>query len=139
MWAKPTWASSPRPLAGSQRVGFAVPSLSLVDQTLRSWMPLLGNGTQTLAVCSADGLFTHAGPAVQPWVATANPARIGFLLEQDAPTLVVMTLVRLAEAVRATGTVINLLVLDEAHHLTGHLEPGHRAALDDMKLPAARR
>nr|WP_301486577.1 DEAD/DEAH box helicase [Intrasporangium sp.] len=126
----------------AQRVVVAVPSLSLVDQTLASWMPLLAKGTQTVAVCSADGLFTHAGRAVGPRVTTTNPARIGFLLQQDTPTLIVTTyqsLVRLAAAVRATGTVIDLLVLDEAHHLTGHLQPGQRAALDDAQLPAARR
>ncbi|MDN5804791.1 MAG: DEAD/DEAH box helicase family protein, partial [Microlunatus sp.] len=127
---------------GAQRVVVAVPSLSLVDQTLASWMPLLAKGTQTVAVCSADGLFTPAGRPVGPRVTTTNPARIGFLLQQDTPTLIVTTyqsLVRLASAVRATGTTIDLLVLDEAHHLTGHLQPGQRAALDDAQLPAARR
>lgn len=128
--------------AGAKRVVVAVPSLSLVDQTLRSWMPMLGRGAQTVAVCSADGLFTDVGVAVGPRVTTTNPSRIGFLLEQELPSLVVTTyasLPRLAAAVKACGAAIDLLVLDEAHHLTGHLRAGHRAALDDSALPAARR
>ena len=126
----------------SKRVVVAVPSLSLVDQTLRAWIPLMAKGSQTIAVCSAEGLFTATGPAVGPRVTTTDPARIGFLLGQDAPTLVVTTyksLTRLAAGVRDSGNAIDLLVLDEAHHLTGHLEPGHRAALDDIQLPATRR
>lgn len=126
----------------SRRVVVAVPSLSLVDQTLRAWTPLLAKGAQTIAVCSADGLFTATYRAVGPRVTTTDPARIGFLLEQQAPTLLVTTyqsLPRLAAAVRDTKTVIDLLILDEAHHLTGHLQPGQRAALDDAQLPAAHR
>jgi superfamily II DNA or RNA helicase len=126
----------------ASRVVIAVPSLSLVDQTLRAWLPLLTRGTQTVAVCSADGLFTSSGPAVGPRVTTTDPGRVGFLLDQPAPTLVVATyqsLTRLASAVRDTRAVIDLLILDEAHHLTGRLQPGHRIALDDTRLPAARR
>ncbi|MDN5780200.1 MAG: Helicase associated domain protein, partial [Humibacillus sp.] len=127
----------------ARTVVVAVPSRTLVDQTLRSWMPLLSKGAQTVAVCSADGLFTPAGPvAVGPRVTTTDPGRIGFLLEQDAPTLVVTTyhsLPRLAAAARETRTRLDLLVLDEAHHLTGHLSRGRRQALDDTTLPAARR
>ena len=128
--------------AAARTVVVAVPSLSLVDQTLRSWMPLLARGAQTIAVCSADGLFTESGRAVGPRVTTTDPARIGFLLEQDAPALMVTTyqsLPRLAAAVRDTKALIDLLVLDEAHHLTGHLNAGQRAALDNTQLPAARR
>ena len=126
----------------ARRVVVAVPSLSLVDQTLRAWMPFLGKGAQTVAVCSAEGLFPGSEAAVGPRVITTDPGRIGFLLERDAATLVVATyasLPRVAAAARDSVAVIDLLVLDEAHHLTGHLTPGERDALDDTRFPAARR
>lgn len=126
----------------ARRVVVAVPSLSLVDQTLRVWMPLLAPGTQTVAVCSADGLFTQHAQAVGPRATTTDPARIGFLLDQDTPTLIVTTyqsLPRLAAAVRDTRSRIDLLILDEAHHLTGQRRPGQRTALDDTQFPAVRR
>lgn len=126
----------------ARRVVVAVPSLSLVDQTLRAWMPFLGKGAQTVAVCSAEGLFPGSEAAVGPRVITTDPGRIGFLLERDAATLVVATyasLPRVAAAARDSVAVIDLLVLDEAHHLTGHLTPGQRDALDDTRFPAARR
>lgn len=128
--------------ANAQRVIVAVPSLSLVDQTLRAWMPFLGRGAQTMAVCSAEGLFTHTVTAVGPRTTSTDPARIGFLLSLDAPALVVTTyqsLPSLATAVRDSRAEIDLLVLDEAHHLTGNLNLGQRTALDDARLPAARR
>lgn len=127
---------------GARTVVVAVPSRSLVDQTLQVWMPLLAAGSQTIAVCSADGLFAHAPAAVGPRLTTTDPARIGFLLGQAAPCLIVSTyqsLPHVAAAVRDTDTPIDLLILDEAHHLTGHLQPGHRTALDSTALPAARR
>lgn len=126
----------------ARRVVVAVPSRSLVDQTLQVWMPLLAAGSQTVAVCSADGLFAHAPASVGPRVTTTDPARIGFLLGQDAPCLVVTTyqsLPRVAAAVRDAGAPVDLLILDEAHHLTGHLRAGHRDALDNTALPATRR
>lgn len=126
----------------ARRVVVAVPSLSLVDQTLRVWLPLLAPGTQTIAVCSAEGLFANTGAAVGPRVTTTDPARLGFLLDQAAPALVVATyqsLTRLASAVRDTRTRIDLLILDEAHHLTGQLRPGQRAALSNAQFPAVRR
>ena len=126
----------------ARRVVIAVPSLSLVDQTLRAWLPLLASNTQAVAVCSADGLFTGTGRPTGPRITTTDTARIGFLLDQPAPVLVVATyqsLTRLAAAVRDTQAVIDLLILDEAHHLTGNLHPGQRVALDDTQLPATRR
>ncbi len=128
--------------AAARRVVVAVPSRSLVDQTLQVWLPLLAAGSQAVAVCSFDGLFAHSPAAVGPRVTTTDPARIGFLLGQDAPCLIVSTyksLPRVADAVRDTGALVDLLILDEAHHLTGNLQAGHRTALDNTSLPAARR
>lgn len=127
---------------GTRRVAVAVPSLDLVVQTLQVWAPLLARGAASVAVCSGGGLFAGVSElAVGPQVATTSPGRIGFALEDPGPTLVVSTyqsLPRLAQALQETGCELDLLVMDEAHHLTGHSRPG-KVALDAEVLPARRR
>lgn len=120
------------------------PSLALISQTLDTWRATSAGGPQSLAVCSDDTVGdapVHVGDLPVP--ATTSVAQIRSWLEQPATgrRLVVGTYLsadRLAEAVRAVGRV-DLLVLDEAHHLSGPADAATRRVLDRDWLPAQRR
>ncbi|MEW1912531.1 Helicase associated domain protein [Kitasatospora sp. NPDC085895] len=126
-------------------VAVLAPSLSLVAQTLASWQHHTRTGPiRVLAVCSDDTVAdaaTHLADLTCP--VTTDPAQIAAWLHTPTATglrLIVGTYAsadRLAEAVRAT-TPLDLLVLDEAHHLTGRADQTTRRCVDRTHLPARR-
>lgn len=126
-------------------VAVLVPSLALAAQTLAAWGR---NGRQpldALAMCSDD---TVADAAVH---AAELPVPVTTCVEKAAdwlrrPSLTTMRLVlctylsapRLADAVLATNP-LDLLILDEAHHLTGNPDSATREILLADRLPSRRR
>ncbi|MFE2528756.1 Helicase associated domain protein [Streptomyces sp. NPDC059382] len=125
-----------------------VPSLALVAQTIATWRALHpeGTGLDVLAVCS-DDTVTDA-PAHLPDIpaqVTTDPQTIADWLARPAPgsvRLIVCTYnsaSRLHDALHQAATTLDLLVLDEAHHLTGRPDFVIRRVTDPAYLPAVRR
>ncbi|MGW6912614.1 Helicase associated domain protein [Kitasatospora sp. NPDC054939] len=132
-------------LGAAGTVAVLAPSLSLVAQTLASWRRhTLTGPIDALAVCSDDTVAdagTHLADLKTP--VSTDPQHIADWLRTPATgrRLVVGTYQsadRLAAAVRATEAPLDLLVLDEAHHLTGRPEATTRRCVDRRWLPAHR-
>ncbi|KAB7835744.1 DEAD/DEAH box helicase [Streptomyces mobaraensis] len=139
------YRSARRLLADGGVVAILVPTLALVAQTIasyRSWHA----GLKVLAVCSDDDVAdapvhlddlhvpaTTDATVVAQWLHCPDPGRMRLLVctYQSAP--------RLAEAVRSGAGQLKLLILDEAHHLTGQAERAFRRTVDPRWLPARRR
>ncbi|MFF6794347.1 Helicase associated domain protein [Streptomyces filamentosus] len=137
-----------RLLPGGGLAAVMVPSLALVAQTITTWRTLhpAGRGLDVLAVCS-DDTVTDA-PAHLPDVpaeTTTDPAAITDWIARDPGgvlRLVVCTYAsadRLSAALHRTGAPAGLLVLDEAHHLTGRPDTATRKITDPGHLPSVRR
>lgn len=122
------------------------PSLGLVAQTLANWQKHSSTSPRRFAVCSdrpddEDGILTKDLPVLPQNVST-DPDIIAKWLVMEGPRLVAGTYLsadRLAAAVRATGSEIDLLICDEAHHLAGARDAQTRRSLADEELPARRR
>ncbi|GAA5070413.1 DEAD/DEAH box helicase [Streptomyces similanensis] len=136
-----------RIVPGDGLVAVIVPSLALVAQTIAAWQALHpeGRGLHILAVCS-DDTVTDAPVHVQDLHSpvTTSPAAIRQWLRAPASglRLIVCTYLsagRLHGALEDTGTRLDLLILDEAHHLTGRVELSTRILVNRAVLPAARR
>lgn len=124
-----------------------VPSLALVAQTIATWRALHPQGQQLriLAVCSddtvADAPLHLSELSAQ---VTTDPGVIARWLQTPASglRLIVSTYLsaeRLHEALGTTGGRLDLLILDEAHHLTGRIELPSRRMVDRAFVPSARR
>ena len=135
-----------------------VPSLALIAQTLTAWRQA-GNTADALVVCSdpttvagaaerrtADG----AAPDANLWpsrraVVTTETSRVTEMLRRRRPAepLAVFSTYHsirvVAQAARAAGCEVDLLVADEAHHLSGSPREEFRDVLDARALPARRR
>ncbi|MCX5078756.1 Helicase associated domain protein (plasmid) [Streptomyces sp. NBC_00513] len=125
-----------------------VPSLALVAQTITTWRALhpAGTGLDVLAVCS-DDTVTDA-PAHLPDIpaqVTTDPQIIADWLARPARggiRLIVGTYIsanRLHDALHQVEAKLDLLVLDEAHHLTGRPDFVIRRVTEPTYLPAVRR
>ncbi|MBZ6128765.1 MULTISPECIES: DEAD/DEAH box helicase [Streptomyces] len=119
------------------------PSLALVAQTVQEWKAF-SPADAVLAVCS-DDTVTDA-PAhlddISEQTSTDVEEILGWLSGTQGRRLVVATYVsahRLAKALRTAGTVADLAVHDEAHHLAGRADYTTRRILDGAFLPARRR
>jgi superfamily II DNA or RNA helicase len=119
-----------------------VPSIALTGQTL-SVLAGFRPGCRVLAVCSddtvADSSMHLADLAVE--VSTEDET-IAAWLRAGGDRVLVSTYAsaeRTATAMIAAGATADLLVCDEAHHLTGHAEFPIRRVVDPGFLPAARR
>ncbi|MFD5615141.1 Helicase associated domain protein [Kitasatospora sp. NPDC127060] len=134
-----------RLLPAGGTVAVLTPSLALIAQTLSSWQRNAASPIRAaLAVCFDDTVAD--APARLPDLripVTTDPAAITAWLTEpaDGLRLIVGTYAsaeRLAEAVRATAP-LDLLILDEAHHLAGRPAATTRRVVDRAFLPAGRR
>ncbi|MFF7115464.1 Helicase associated domain protein [Streptomyces albogriseolus] len=136
-----------RILPGGGLVAVLVPSLALVSQTIASWRALhpAGSELHVLAVCSDDTVTdapVHLPDLHSP--VTTNPATIARWLRSpvSGTRLIVSTYMsadRLHEALGVMGMRLDLLILDEAHHLTGRVEIPIRRMTEQSFLPSLRR
>ncbi|MER6109283.1 DEAD/DEAH box helicase [Streptomyces hirsutus] len=136
-----------RILPGNGLVAVLVPSLALVAQTIASWQALhpAGSELRVLAVCSDDTVTdapVHLPDLRSP--VTTDPATIErwLLSPVSGLRLIVSTYMsadRLHEALDAMGVRLDLLILDEAHHLTGRVELPIRRMTERTFLPSMRR
>ncbi|MGW3491510.1 Helicase associated domain protein [Streptomyces sp. NPDC001054] len=123
-----------------------VPSVPLVAQTVATWRELAGMDS-ILAVCSDESVGGEPDSSVR---ATDIPAQVTtqsgeiaeWLRRRPARSLVVTTIYsahRLGEALLATGASADVVIVDEAHHLTGTPSPTTSRVLSDEAFPAHRR
>lgn len=128
-------------------VAVLVPSLALAAQTVSAWRehhPAKG-ALRVLAVCSDDTVAD--APAHLPDVrspVTTDPAGIVQWLRTPASGLRLLVCTyasadRLHQALEAAGVRLDLLILDEAHHLTGNAELPIRRLTHTTYLPSVRR
>lgn len=125
-----------------------VPSLSLVAQTMREWFEA-GDPPLTLLVCSDETVASRAG--ADQWhqrinalqgPATTDLEEVKAFLARIEPRVVFVTyqsLAVVAAAVRDTSSVVDLIVVDEAHRCAGVEGGTFGQVLDASFLPAQRR
>jgi superfamily II DNA or RNA helicase len=133
-----------RLLPGRGTVAVLVPSVALAAQTLKSWLRFSSAALETIAVCGDEKVADSAAKASELKIpVTTDVAELTALLKRPCARLRLVLCTNrsaavLAEAVRATGG-LDLLILDEAHHLTGSIDKANQAILDPEFLPARRR
>ena len=126
-------------------VAVLMPSLTLIAQTLTAWGRNTSQPLDALAVCSDDTVAdaaVHVEDLSVP-VTTSTEDIVSWLRRPPAPgmRLVLCTYAsadRLADAVIATKP-LDLVILDEAHHLAGRVDFTTRQILHPGRLPALRR
>ncbi len=132
-------------IAGTGLVLVAVPSLSLLKQTLESWARdslTVGGLADWLAVCSDRTVADAPDPSEMPTVTTDLAAVAAWLIRRKArdrqrvlfTTHASMPVV--AEALKTANRTADLLVVDEAHRVAGR---GQLASLATGAFPAKRR
>ena len=154
-----TAAAVAKRLVPGGRVGWMVPTLDLLAQTVQAWRAA-GNRGPAVAVCSlgADPLLEELGVRC-----TTNPTRLA-LWAGSGPVAVFATYASLApqgledggeeddgpEVVGALEQAfrgsygqrlepLDLLICDEAHRTSGDAAKSWAVALDNARVPAARR
>ncbi|NJQ07361.1 DEAD/DEAH box helicase family protein [Streptomyces lonarensis] len=145
-------------LAPTGRVLVLVPTVLLLSQTVAAWRRA-GYGGRMVAVCSEtdtgllDALGDSIGDAAR---CTTEPGLLARWMGEAGPVAAVATYASLVDQTgregadeprrgvleRAFGAgmpALDLLVVDEAHRTSGDLGKAWAAALDNDRLPAARR
>ena len=126
------------------RTLWLVPSLSLVQQTLKEWGRHARSDFDVLIVCSdesishdADTPIRHVSDlGIRP---TTSPADVSAFLSQrrSRPLLVISTYQssdRVADGYANSKTPFDLIICDEAHRLVGDAESRYAIALDDKRI-----
>ncbi|MGX1727968.1 Helicase associated domain protein [Streptomyces diastaticus] len=136
-------AASLKLLPGPATFVVAAPSLSLLAQTITVWREHAGLDA-VLAVCSDetvtdDSLHAEDIPAD---VTTRQEVITSWLGRSQGRRLIVTTYHsarHVGDALLAARCTADLLLLDEAHHLTGDPADSTRRGLSDVTFPARRR
>jgi len=121
-----------------------VPTVALVAQTLTVWRRCQHVAFEALAVCSDD---TVADPAVHvrdlDVPVTTDPGEIAAWSGSGGRRLIVSTYISAVRAVvpalAAADRQADVLICDEAHHLSGRVEHVTRRLVEPGFLPARRR
>jgi superfamily II DNA or RNA helicase len=129
-----------------------VPSLALLDQSLREWVAHASGGFDFLAVCSDVTVVggtddsSIARTAELGFPVTTDPTAIAEFLRHGRagrPSVAFATYQsspRIAEAMRRSGVPeLDLTVCDEAHRCTGRVESTFATVLDSSAIRSRRR
>jgi len=134
----------------SKRTLFLVPSLSLINQTLLEWSANSKHDFERIVVCS-DDTVTQSGDDH----AVASTADLGIEVTTDAkdiahflrkkhtnPVVVFCTYQssdRITVAHKLGAPAFDLVIADEAHRTTGHVESNFSSVLNEDKIKADKR
>lgn len=129
----------------ARRVLVLVPSLSLLDQSLREW--LSAAELDYLVVCSDETVGKDAVVATTSELAmpvTTDPAAIATFLRRRGEGMRVVFATyqsshRIAEAQKVRTPDFDLVIADEAHRCTGPEAGVFATVLDAMKIKGAKR
>ncbi|MEU7480569.1 Helicase associated domain protein [Lentzea sp. NPDC042327] len=133
-----------RTTPGDAVIVVLVPTIALVAQLLAEWRTNATLAFSALAVCSDDTVVDAPVHVQDLHVdSTTDPERVAAWLGATPGRRCVFGTYASAHVVHAALTEhrmrADLLVCDEAHHLTGAVEASTRRVLDPGFLPAARR
>ena len=131
----------------------AMPSLSLIQQTLPVWLreyTAIGRDVRWLCVCSdqtvtheADDVVMHTQEMGFPCMTDADAIADWLRVTKDASSRVIFTTYQsgktLSAAMKAEATVIDLGILDEAHKTVGQKDRLFSHLLSDANVPMRRR
>jgi len=131
----------------SKRTLVLVPSLFLVQQSIREWTAHQRVPFNFLAVCSdstvvqkMDSYVTDITELGLP--VTTDADHIRTFLEGKGKQVVFSTYqssAQIAAAMEGTNLKFDLIVCDEAHQMAGNLSRDFSTGLDDERIPAKRR
>ena len=124
-----------------------VPSLNLLSQTLSEWSKNTTSDWSYLCVCSDDTVNKSDDQPIStvdelPFEVTTNPDEIATFLTHSGTRIIFSTYqssARVAQAQQLTGTMLNLVICDEAHRLTGKTDADYSTVLDNSKIVAEKR
>lgn len=131
----------------------AVPSLSLIQQTLPVWLreyAAIERDVRWLCVCSdqtvtheADDVVMHTQEMGFPCMTEVDSIRNWLRVTKDASTRVIFTTYQsgkvLSAAIKAEATVVDLGIMDEAHKTVGQKDRLFSHLLSDANVPMQRR
>lgn len=136
---------SARILVQEGTVALLAPSLALLAQTITTWRAAFA-AIDVLAVCSDETVTADDAVRASDISApvTTDPAAIARWLAAPSrgQRLIVSTYrsaPRLSEALQEAGHELDLLIIDEAHHLSGRTDIVTARIAEDAVLPARRR
>jgi superfamily II DNA or RNA helicase len=132
---------------GSQRTLVLVPSLSLLEQTLREWTANTEEPFAYLAVCSDETVVERDAVVASTFElgvpVTTDPEQIGIFLGGGDGVRVVFATYQsspqIAQAHRLGVPAFDLALADEAHRCTGPEAGAFATVLDQEQIPATRR
>jgi superfamily II DNA or RNA helicase len=131
----------------SRRTLVLLPSLSLLEQTLREWTANTRRPFSYLAVCSDQSVADHDSTVASTTElgvpVTTDPERIAAFLRRHHEHAVVFATYhssdRIAQAQRGRAPRFDLVIADEAHRCAGPEAGVFATVLDAAKIKAQRR
>jgi len=124
----------------------AVPSLTLLSQTLSDWLREREVDFKWLAVCSDETVANDPADSTKlidyDFPVTTESLEIRKFLKSSGRKVIFTTYhssPRVAEAVGASGTTVDLLIADEAHRLAGKTTSDFSSLVKDSDLSIKKR
>ena len=124
----------------------AVPSLTLLSQTLADWLVEREVDFKWLAVCSDETVANDPADSTKlidyDFPVTTDIQEIRKFLESSGRKVIFTTYhssPRLAEALRSSGSSVDLLIADEAHRLAGKTTSDFSSLVKDSDLSIKKR
>ena len=137
---------------GPRRTVVLFPSISLLSQTLHEWTSQRSHTWRRLAVCSDQsvmssrknehGEYSDVSVGDLDFSVTTDQSVIEEFLSSDDDQVIFSTYQsskQVGQAALNCGIEFDLVVCDEAHHLTGSLDKTNSSVLTDEKFPTKKR
>jgi len=137
---------------GPRRTVVLFPSISLLSQTLHEWTSQRSHTWRRLAVCSDQSVMSSRKNDTEDYSdvlvgdldfsVTTDQSVIEEFLRSDDDQVIFATYQsskQVGQAALNCGIEFDLVVCDEAHHLTGSLDKTNSSVLTDEKFPTKKR
>lgn len=149
LWIKETLQST-GVLPGASLVSLLFPSLALLNQTLNAWLQARSKPWRALVICSDSDVgadsehfgIVHSSHFTVKNGTTDSTEILEFIRDDQHETVVFCTYQSsqlLADTLRRSNRVLDLVICDEAHRLVGALGRPYSVVLNRVKFPATRR